>query len=68
MESIVVDEDALIARAAAAHLREGRVPSPCLKNSRMLELEDKVWVELRSQNDETIAFYKLSPTGQLRKK
>jgi hypothetical protein len=62
-----LSEDVLIARAAASHIQDGRQPNPCLRRSRTLELDDHVWVELRGELDETIAFYKLTPTGQLRR-
>ena len=44
-ESNLFDGDVLIARAATAHIKDKRQPNPSLKFSRMLELDDHVWIE-----------------------
>ena len=69
MTQKVIDEDVLVARAAACHIRDLRTPTPSLKHSRMLEFPvGKVWVELRSDEDETVGLYQYFPnSGQLRR-
>jgi len=62
-----IDSDVLIARAATAHIKDKRQPNPSLQFSRMFELDEKTWVELRSSDDETIGLYRLSPLKQLRR-
>ena len=64
---MALDSDVLRTRAAAAHLKDKHQPTPSLKLSRMFELDEKIWVELRSVDDETIGLYRLSPLKQLRR-
>jgi len=64
---MTIDSDVLITRAAAAHLKDKRQPNPSLKFSRAFELDEKIWVELRCVDDETIGLYRISPLKQLRR-
>ncbi len=69
MTETAINEDFLIARACAAHVRDDHQLNPCLKYSRSFEYpEGKVWVELRNQQNEVVGIYKYyDKSGQLRR-
>ena len=66
----LVDQDTLLARAITAHAKARRSPSASLKHSRALESGmGQIFIELKSQEDETIAIYQYhANSGQLRLK
>ena len=69
MSENAIDEQILIARATARHIRDLRSPTPSIEHSKLLEFPaGKHWIELRTDKDEVCGIYRyFQNSGQLRR-